>query len=79
MGKRHSIALQPELITEPDLKARREAENGIRQFNLALEIIRHHIRDPERPFCLRQGLILQLHKEALDGIRLFAGAFATRP
>lgn len=79
MGDRHSIAQQPELITDPDLKAQREAENGIRQFNLALEMIRHHIRDAERPFHLRQGLILQLHKEALDGIHLFAGTFRNTP
>ncbi len=36
MADRHSVAQQLELITDPDEKARREAENGIRQFNLAI-------------------------------------------
>lgn len=75
MGERHSIALQPELITDLDEKARREAENGIRQFNLAIEIIRNHVKDSERPFRLRPNIMLQLHKAALDGIHLFAGAY----
>ena len=78
-GVRHSIAQEPELITNPDEKARREAENGIRQFNLALEIIRNHVKDSERPFRLRPSIILQLHKAALDGIHLFAGTFRNTP
>ena len=78
-GDRHSVALQPELITDLDEKARRETENGIRQFNLALEIIRNHVKDLERPFYLRPSMILQLHKAALDGIHLFAGTFRNTP
>lgn len=74
-GDRHSIAREPELITHPDEKARREAQNGIRQFNLAIEIVRTHVKDSERPFYLRPSIILQLHKAALDGIHLFAGTF----
>lgn len=72
---RHSIAQLPELITDADEKARREAQNGIRQYNLAIDIIKTHVHDRERPFRLRPSLILQLHKEALDGIHIFAGTF----
>jgi Fic family protein len=78
-GDRHSVALQPELITDADEKARREAENGIRQFNLALQIVRNHVKDAERPFSLRPSIVLQLHKAALDGIHLFAGTFRNTP
>jgi Fic family protein len=72
---RHSIAEQLELITDSEQKARREAENGIRQFNLAVEIIRGSVKDAERPFRLRPSLILRLNKEALDGIHLLAGTY----
>lgn len=78
-GDRHSVAEQLELITDPKEKARREAENGLRQFNMAVEIIRNHVKDKERPFRLRSGVILRLHREALDGIHLLAGTFRNTP
>ena len=78
-GDRHSHTELAELITDPDAKARREAENGIRQFKLAMEMIRAHVRDAERPFALRPGLILQLHKECLDGLHVLAGTFRNGP
>ena len=74
-GDRHSIAEQLELITDPQEKARREAENGVRQFNLAINIIREHVKEAERPFRLRSSTILRLHKEVLEGIHLLAGTF----
>lgn len=76
---RHSVAGQLELITDPQERARREAENGIRQFNVAIEIIRQHVRDPERPFKLRSSTILQLQREALAGIHPLAGTFRNTP
>lgn len=72
---RHSIAETAPVLTDPDEIARREAENGIRQFNLALEIIRAHIKDEERPFRLRSSLILQLHQAALEGLHSLAGTW----
>lgn len=72
---RHSVAEQAELIGDPAEKARREAENGIRQFNVAIEIIRQHVKDSERPFKLRSSMILQLQREALAGIHPLAGTF----
>ncbi|MCJ2036728.1 Fic family protein [Methylobacterium sp. J-068] len=76
---RHSVAETPELITDEVEKARREAENGVRQYQVALEMIRGHIHDPERPFRLRQSTILQLHETALRGIHPLAGTFRNTP
>ena len=78
-GDRHSHAEDAQLLSDPDEIARREAENGLRQFNLALEMIRASVKDKERPFKLRAGLILQLHKAALDGLHLLAGTYRNTP
>jgi Fic family protein len=74
-GDRHSHAEDAQLLSDPDEIARREAENGLRQFTLALETIRYYVKDKDRPFRLRASLILQLHKAALDGIHRLAGTF----
>jgi Fic family protein len=76
---RHSHAEVPQLLSDPDEIARREAENGLRQFNLAIKVIATHVRDRERPFKLRHGPILQLHKAALDGLHPLAGTFRNTP
>jgi Fic family protein len=78
-GDRHSIAETAAVLTDADEIARREAENGIRQFNLALEIIRAHVKDAERPFRLRSSIILRLHKAALDGLHPLAGTWRNTP
>jgi Fic family protein len=78
-GDRHSIAEAAAVLTDPDEIARREAENGIRQFNLALEIIRTFVKDAERPFRLRSSIILRLHKAALDGLHQLAGTWRNTP
>jgi Fic family protein len=72
---RHSIAETAAVLTDPEEIARREAENGLRQFNLALEIIRSYVKDEGRPFRLRSSLILQLHQAALDGLHPLAGTW----
>lgn len=76
---RHSKAEDAPLLTDLDEIARREAENGLRQFNLAIEIIASYVRDKERPFKLRAGPILQLHRAALDGLHRLAGTFRNTP
>lgn len=76
---RHSEAQDAALLTDPDEIARREAENGLRQFSLAIDIIRAHVKDVERPFKLRAGPILQLHQAALDGLHRLAGTFRNTP
>jgi Fic family protein len=68
-----------EIVSDPDEIARREAENGLRQFTLALDIIRSYVKDAERPFKLRAGPILQLHQAALDGLHRLAGTFRNTP
>lgn len=70
---RHSQAASPELITDPYAKARREARNGLRQFDTAVEVIDHWLKQPERPFRLRPSLVQHLHRVALDGLSAFAG------
>ena len=76
---RHSEAEDAALLTDPDEIARREAENGLRQFTLAIDIIRSHVKDAERPFKLRAGPILQLHQAALEGLHRLAGTFRNTP
>jgi Fic family protein len=78
-GDRHSVADTPLVITDPDQIARREAENGIRQFNLAVEIIRTYVKDSERRFRLRSSMILQLHHAALEGLHPLAGTYRNTP
>jgi fido (protein-threonine AMPylation protein) len=72
---RHSRAAVAQLLTDPDEIARREAENGLRQFDVAINIIADHVKDKQRPFKLRHGPILQLHRAALDGLHPLAGTF----
>jgi Fic family protein len=79
MPERYTSTATVELVTDPDEKAAREAENGLRQASLALEVIRTFVKDSERKFRLRQGLLMQLHHEALAGIHIFAGTFRNGP
>jgi Fic family protein len=72
---RHSVAETALLLTDPDEIALREAENGIRQFDLALDIIRSFVKDHEKKFRLRSSTILQLHQAALDGLHPLAGTW----
>jgi Fic family protein len=79
MAERHTSTEQVELITDEVERARREAANGLEQAKLALEIIRSFVKDAERPFRLRQGLLLQLNAAALEGIHLLAGTYRNGP
>lgn len=69
---RHSKASEADLITDEVEKAKREAENGLRQFDAVLQQVDSGL-DPERPFRLRPSVILHLHRVALDGLSLYAG------
>ena len=79
MAERHTSTEQVELIIDPAEKARREAANGLEQTKLALEIIRSFVKDQERPFRMRQGLMLQLNAVALKDIHLLAGTYRNGP
>lgn len=71
---RHSKASEAELVTDPDEKARLEAKNGIRQFDLAIELIEYWLH-PDRPFRLRPSAIMALNRAALEGLERFAGVY----
>lgn len=64
--ERHSKALEIELISNPDEKARQEAKNGLRQFDEVIEQINYWLQ-PERPFKLRLSAILSLHRRPWKG------------
>jgi Fic family protein len=76
---RHSLAETALLLRDPEEIARREAANGLRQFDLAFQVVATHVKDKERPFKLRQGVILQLHAAVLDGLHTLAGTFRNTP
>lgn len=73
IGRRHSKALEPELIKDPKLRAEAEARNGLRQYDFAVQVVQTAI-DREY-FKLRLSLILSLQREALQGISAYAGNF----
>ena len=70
-SRRHSRALEPELISDETKKAEAESLNGLRQYDYAVEVVNTAIERP--PFRLRASLILSLHREALRGISSYAG------
>jgi hypothetical protein len=72
---RESRAAEPELITDPDLKAEKEAANGLLQYDYAVKSVSEALE--RRPFNLRVSRILSFQREALQGISAFAGL--TRP
>jgi fido (protein-threonine AMPylation protein) len=75
-GDRKSKAASPELVQDPDERARREVDNGLRQFDNVVALIEQY-RDEKRQFKLRPSIIVSLQRVALDGISSFAGL--TRP
>ena len=75
--QRHSRALEPELITDPQKKAEAEALNGLRQYDFAVQTIQEAI--DRKAFKLRLSLVLSLHRQALQGISSYAGNFRPAP
>jgi Fic family protein len=71
--QRHSRALEPDLIADPQLKAEAEAKNGLRQYDVGIRIIETAIERGAAEFKLRPSTILTLHREALNGISSYAG------
>lgn len=72
--RRHSKALDAELISDPDARARAEARNGLRQFDLGVQIVEDALaKGPD--YRLRPSTLLALHRTALEGINAFAGNF----
>ncbi len=72
--ERHSEALEAELIIDPTEKARKEARNGLRQFDEVIEQVEYWLH-PERKFRFRPSAILHLNRTALEGISGYAGIY----
>lgn len=53
--------------------ARLETENGFRQIAQGIEIIKYYL-EPNRPFALRPGLILELQQIAIEGFLQILGS-----
>jgi Fic family protein len=70
---RHSRALEPELIPDPQRKAEAEAANGLRQYDSAVQSVHEALE--RKPFKLRLSLILTFQRKALEGISAYAGVF----
>lgn len=68
---RHSRALEPDLISDPQLKAEAEAANGLRQYDFAEKSVYQALE--RQPFKHRPSLIYSLQREALRGISAYAG------
>jgi Fic family protein len=71
--QRHSRALEPDLIVDPQLKAEAEAKNGLRQYDVGIRIVETAIERGADKFKLRPSTVLSLHREALEGISSYAG------
>jgi Fic family protein len=72
--QRHSAALDVELISNPDERAKQEARNGLRQFDEVIKQVEYWTQS-DRPFKLRPSAILSLHRRALESISAFAGIY----
>ncbi len=72
---RFSKAQDAELISDPKERAEAEARNGLRQFDLAIDLIETWLarRKSGGLFRLRPSMILDLHRVALEGINAYAG------
>lgn len=73
-NERYSEASTAELILGSQEKARREARNGVRQFDRLIELIEAAVTGPAQ-FRLRVSTILALHRVAMEGLDLYAGNF----
>jgi Fic family protein len=70
--RRHSVPEDSEHIEDPLLRAQREAENGLRQFDQGMLIVEDAVAKG-KPFRLRPSHLLSLHREALRGLSPYAG------
>lgn len=71
-GVRHSQAHEAEIISDPILRAQREAANALKQYGLVTEMVQTYV-DPERPFRFRPSHLQSLHRAALLGLSGYAG------
>lgn len=72
--RRHSIPDDAVVLGDEHLRAEQEAANGVRQFDLAMQIAENAIA-LQGQFKLRPSTILTLHREALMGLSGLAGSW----
>lgn len=70
--QRHSEAEEPALVSDEEARAKLEAENAVRQFDVVLDLIDEVERDG-RSFRLKVSTIQSLHRFALEGLSRYAG------
>ncbi|HWS72776.1 MAG TPA: Fic family protein [Thermoanaerobaculia bacterium] len=75
---RHSVAGEPEIISDPVERAHRETRNGLVQAEEVLQWVETFTAG-DRPFRLRPSLILGLHRTAMDGVTPLAGTWRNGP
>lgn len=68
---RSSEAASPFLVTDPEERARLEAENGLKQFDSVVRLVERYLAERWR-FKLRVSMILGLHRDALLGVHPLA-------
>lgn len=73
-GDRKSVSSPPALLRDKLEIAKREAANGLRQFDAVVENINQAIGSEQR-FRLRPSMLLQLNRIALDGLSIYAGNY----
>ncbi len=59
---RHSRAFDAEIITDPDERARREALNGLKQFDAVIRMVETFLDPQRQPFKFRPSHLLHLHR-----------------
>lgn len=72
-GDRKSVASPPEIVTDKLELAKREAANGLRQFDVVIEQVQEAISSGQ--FRLRPSTLLSLNRIALEGINRYAGNY----
>ena len=73
-GDRKSVSSPPALVQNKLEIAKREAANGLRQFDAVIESVNEAITSEQR-FRLRPSTLLQLNRIALDGLNSYAGNY----
>jgi Fic family protein len=71
---RYSEASTAELVLGAEEKARREARNGVRQFDRLIALVEASVQAGVK-FRLRVSTILDLHRVAMEGLDIYAGNF----
>lgn len=70
---RHSYAAEPELDRDPEVVARRESANALRQASLVRKLVEEAVA--QRRFRLRPATILDLNRSAIEGLSKYAGVW----